>query len=326
MTEYLKKYWYVILVSIIFVVGIIAVIVTGQEGKVATKQEDGHYVVSSIDGHKITADELYEETKDQLEVPLAAMIFEKEVLERTYEYNEDQKIEAKLEGDQTIAYYKSMFGEDKAEEIINSQLQAMGYDADATLVDYYLNVAATDKLMNDYFTENLEEKFMEDQQFRYASHILVKFSDDANLSAEEKEAEAQAKMAEIDKALETAEFAEVAKEHSVDGSAVNGGDLGLVYKDINFDADFLKATLGQEVGKIGEWVKSQFGYHKILVTSDDLEKIKADQTYQQLLQQEIQSGRGPAFFGLAEKLNIDFSENPEFEAALKLHYGMGGQQ
>ena len=59
------------------------------------------------------------------------------------------------------------------------------------------------------------------------------------------------------------DFADVARKESKDtGSAVNGGDLGWFGKGMMVP-EFENAAFSQEVGVIGEPVKSQFGYHII---------------------------------------------------------------
>lgn len=324
MTEFIKKYWYVILVSIVFVFGIGAVILNSQAGKVSSKQVDGKYIVSSIDGQNLTADELYELTKDRVEGPLATMIFEKEVIERTYDYNEDQKIEARLEANQVVAQYKSYYGEDKAEDIIHNLLLSMGYSGDDSLENYFLNASATEKLVNDYFETTYQENFIAEEQPMLLSHIIVMPSQEEGLTDEQKLASVQEKMDKVDEALKTQEFAEVAAQLSEDGSAQNGGSLGIVHKSISFHKEFLDAAYQQKVGEVSDWVESPSGFHKILITSNDYDTIKADQGFEQLKQQVYPTLRGEAFMAQAEKLNIDFSANPEFENTLKNAYGLEG--
>ena len=95
------------------------------------------------------------------------------------------------------------------------------------------------------------------------------------------DAEAKAKMAKIQAELKAGKsFADLAKEYSDDpGSKANGG----LYKDIpfgRFAKEFEAAVRTQEIGKVGEPVKTAFGYHLIEVESrsprqpGDFEKVK----------------------------------------------------
>ena len=84
-----------------------------------------------------------------------------------------------------------------------------------------------------------------------ASHILVKTEDEAT---------------SIKKRIEGGEdFAANAKRFSKCPSGKNGGDLGWFGKGM-MAPEFEKAAFEQEVNKVGNPVKTQFGYHVIKVT------------------------------------------------------------
>lgn len=111
-----------------------------------------------------------------------------------------------------------------------------------------------------------------------ASHILV--------DSEEKANELKA---ELD---EGADFAQLAQENSLDGSAQNGGELGwfgLGRMVPEFEAAVTEATPGEVVGP----VETQFGYHLILVNetresaAPSLEEVRP-QIEDQLRQEQVQ--------------------------------------
>lgn len=84
-----------------------------------------------------------------------------------------------------------------------------------------------------------------------ASHILVEDESKAN---------------ELKKEIEDgAEFAEVAKKNSKCPSGESGGDLGFFGKGMMVK-EFEDAAFSLEVGQVSEPVKTQFGYHLIIVT------------------------------------------------------------
>lgn len=90
-----------------------------------------------------------------------------------------------------------------------------------------------------------------------ASHILVETEEDA-IAAKER--------------LDSGEdFADVAKDVSVDGSAQNGGDLGPFTRG-RMVPEFSEAAFALEVGEVSDPVESQFGWHIIKVT-DRIENI-----------------------------------------------------
>lgn len=69
----------------------------------------------------------------------------------------------------------------------------------------------------------------------------------------------------IDQLEDGGDFAELAKEHSIDPAASNGGDLGW-FTSNTMVAPFAQAVEGMEVGThTAEPVETQFGWHVILV-------------------------------------------------------------
>lgn len=70
------------------------------------------------------------------------------------------------------------------------------------------------------------------------------------------------------------DFAALAKQYSQDGSASNGGDLGLFGKG-QLDPDFEAAAFALQPGQTSAIVKTQYGYHIIKVTGKEGEQIRA---------------------------------------------------
>jgi len=71
------------------------------------------------------------------------------------------------------------------------------------------------------------------------------------------------------------DFADMARQYSVDGSAGQGGDLGLVYQGDTVP-EFERAMDALEVGQISEPVRSPFGYHLIQVNERRTDEASAD--------------------------------------------------
>jgi peptidyl-prolyl cis-trans isomerase C len=83
------------------------------------------------------------------------------------------------------------------------------------------------------------------------------------------DSEALAKAKEIrEKIVGGADFAKMATDESFDvGTAANGGQLGAFGKNSGMVPAFQQAAFALEPGKVSEPVKTQFGYHLILVES-----------------------------------------------------------
>lgn len=102
-----------------------------------------------------------------------------------------------------------------------------------------------------------------------ARHILIKTSEIVS------EADAKHRLDDLKERLENgADFAELARLHSEDGSAAKGGDLGWVNPGDTVP-EFEKAMNELKIGEISPPVKSPFGWHLIQVTerrSQDMTK------------------------------------------------------
>jgi peptidyl-prolyl cis-trans isomerase C len=119
-----------------------------------------------------------------------------------------------------------------------------------------------------FYGENVG-RLKQPEQVR-ASHILLKLAPDA--SAVEKE-KALAKAKELSaKARAGADFAELARANSADGSAAMGGDLGLFTRG-RMVPEFENAAFSLKPGQVSGPVLSQFGYHVIKVTERKAEGV-----------------------------------------------------
>jgi len=90
--------------------------------------------------------------------------------------------------------------------------------------------------------------------------------EDKNANLDKINAEKKAKIEDLKKQLDAgADFAELAKANSDCPSGQNGGDLGAFTRGRMVPA-FEEAAFSQEIGKVGDIVETQFGYHLIKVT------------------------------------------------------------
>jgi peptidyl-prolyl cis-trans isomerase SurA len=127
-------------------------------------------------------------------------------------------------------------------------------------------------------------------------HILIRTSDTVS------EAEARRKLLDLRDRIVTggADFGELARVHSDDGTAARGGELDWVYPGDTVP-EFERAYQELKVGEVSQPVRTPFGYHLIQVlerrTSDmsperrrlqaraALRERKADEAYQEWLRQ-----------------------------------------
>lgn len=144
-----------------------------------------------------------------------------------------------------------------------------------------------------YTTEVLRKKLLDDVTKDVpttdvqvlARHILLDTEEEAK--------------AVYDQLQNGADFAKIAQESSTDtGSGANGGDLGWAPAS-NYVPEFAEAVTTQEIGVIGEPVKSQFGYHIIQVIAREELPLTADQ-----LEQKKQTAFDEWLTGIREAAEI----------------------
>jgi peptidyl-prolyl cis-trans isomerase C len=139
--------------------------------------------------------------------------------------------------------------------------------------------AATDVEARQFYQGN-PEKFKQGDTVR-ASHILLRV-DPSSPEAAKKEARTRIEGI-LKRARSGEDFAALAKQHSQDGSAQSGGDLGFFEREAMVPA-FSEAAFSLKPGEISDVVTTQFGYHIVKVTD---RKAAATVPYEQVSPQII---------------------------------------
>ncbi len=142
-----------------------------------------------------------------------------------------------------------------------------------------VDIISSQEIGEDDIIAAYEEKFSSAEAEREfnASHILVE-TEEAALNL-------------IEKAKESADFEELAKEFSTGPSGPNGGQLGWFRKGMMVPP-FEEAVLGMEKGAISGAVKTDFGWHVIKLndvrdlSAPTLEQVRND-IYAELQQQAV---------------------------------------
>ena len=144
-----------------------------------------------------------------------------------------------------------------------------------------------------YAPDNSDEK-----EYR-ASHILV-----------ESKEEAEALLTELDGG---AEFAALAREHSIGPSSTVGGDLGW-FGDGDMVEPFFDAVVALEPGQVSPPVVTQFGWHLVLLAETRAKERPAFDTVRPELEQQFQQSALEAHVAeLAEQAKIEQADTSDFD-------------
>ncbi len=186
---------------------------------------------------------------------------------------------------------------------------------DEAEVQEQIEVIARDVLRQSYL-ENLVERAVTDAQVREAYDTYVEENPPEEVRARhilvESEEEAQAIVEQLD---EGGDFAELAKEKSTGPTGEKGGDLGY-FKRGQMVAPFAEAAFALEPGTYtDEPVKTQFGWHVILVEDKRTAEAPSFEEMEPQLRQQLEQEAIQAHLAeLREGAEIEVVE-PEPEAA-----------
>ena len=283
MQSIIKRFWFVILVSVLFLFAIGFFVVEQTKNVLKGKKVNGHDIVFELDGQDFTADDFFNELVDNLGISAAYSLIEKAVVLKEAPLSADQKSEAKIQTELTIEQFKQNYPTNY-EEVLEQALKAVGYNSVSDLQSYFEHLIKLDEMSLEYFFDQ-EDKFItpfiKDYKPRMVSHILVAMDKPTQPTEEE-----QSRWDKIKAALDEGQsFEAVASEFSDDtGSASNKGSLGYMDAQTNFVTEFLEAALElEEEGQLSEWIKTDYGYHLIRLDSLDYEALAKDDLFKSSL-------------------------------------------
>jgi len=169
-------------------------------------------------------------------------------------------------------------------------------------------IAITDEELRQHYTTT-QARFIQPER-RKISHLLLKVANEADEATAN---QTLTKLNEIRTRILAGEtFADLAKQFSADsGSAAQGGSLGEVEKGVMVPA-FEQAAFALPVGEVSTPVRTQFGYHLIVVTAITPSVTKGFDDVREQLLAELRKQRGDAqFYELGERLANLAYESPD---------------
>jgi peptidyl-prolyl cis-trans isomerase D len=159
-------------------------------------------------------------------------------------------------------------------------------------------VTASDADLRKLYDENRANYVLEER--RRMRHIVIPVSGDDDAAALKK---AESVLAE---ARAGKDFAELAKKHSSDVSARDGGEVGFVEK-ANFEGPIGDTLFSMKVGEVSGPVKSQFGYHILKLEEIQASEGKAFEAVRAEIDSQYRTDQANDLFGdrqeaIAERL------------------------
>ena len=274
-------------ISLCIIVILVAILILTLCVKRVPKTSDGSEIIATINGEKFTADDLYEELKenygtDTLISLIDEYIADKEIQEFTKE-NEEYVQEV-------VDYYKEYaeyYGVDLA-TFLSSYAGLTGITTEDQFYNYILKDYKKSLAIIKYIGENADEKDIKDYYNENYSdsltvkHILIQVdSEDEDKEAAEKEAYNTA--VKLIKKLDDTKsdkledkFDELAEDYSDDTETYSNG--GLIEEFVKSDVveEFWNASYELKDGKYtAEPIKTTYGYHVILkISSTPVEEYK----------------------------------------------------
>lgn len=156
------------------------------------------------------------------------------------------------------AFAKALAGQDMTIEKLKDDTRTGMQVSKMLEAELAPKISVQEKDVADFYAQN-PDKFKQEESVR-ASHILIRA--DAKADAATTLRARQRADDVLKKARAGADFAALAKEHSADGSAAQGGDLGYFSRG-QMVPPFEKAAFALKPGEISDVVQSDFGYHII---------------------------------------------------------------
>ena len=241
-----------------------------------------------------TTEQVYDTAIDALGLSTGVSLIDEYLLAKEFDVSDDD-VKAEIDN------YKVQLGE----QYYPYMLQQIGVSSDEAIFDYFrviklqeaayeANYPVTEEQVKNLYTE-YEKEF---DASVAARHILV-----------ETEEEAKEIIAKLDEAEDKEEtFKTLAAEHSTDGSATNGGDLGTFGKGKMVE-EFETAAFALEVDTYTDKpVESQFGFH--IIYRYAAEKASFEELKPQL---EMQAQNENYTSERLEKILMDFRDESEFK-------------
>lgn len=255
-------------------------VLSGCASSSTVKNSDGKYVLSSIDGKDILADDLYKNISSSAtgENALFSYVLD-ELVKANFPVTSDMKDNAAEIVKNIQANYKSQYPDDY-ETKLESDLASSGVKSIEEYEKSLVFSLQYSEFVKKYVKANFDtvfEDYYKVENPKYMNIIKVAVADMTNVTTDEK-----AKLEEVTTLLKTDKsFEDIATQYS-DHEATKSkkGSLGIVdstsgLKD-TYGEEVEKASTSLKVGSQSEQIKGEDGYYFLYASSNKKEDIKKE--------------------------------------------------
>ncbi|MFD0717132.1 peptidylprolyl isomerase [Paenibacillus sp. GCM10027626] len=296
-----------------------------KDGKVIATYKDGTVTEAEFDKYTKFMSVMDQQAAMYLSIPQMKEQFLREyigykILEsRSTSLSDDEK---KKIDEEANAYYNDKIKPAlEQNEAIKKTLADAGID-EAFFKAYFkqmntIGMAEEKKVTEDAIAKKFEES-KDGLNVATVRHILVMSGDQGEVKRTDEEALKRAK--EVKKLLEEGgDWTKLAKEYSDDGGSKDKGGLYEKQQTGGWVPEFKEAANTQEIGKIGEPVKTSYGYHIIKVEEREMASLEKDKetVKQMIVSESIGKFMQDELPGLITKIDLPQEEAPKPEEGNK---------
>lgn len=222
---------------------------------------DGTQPVANINGEPYTADELYEDMKENYSISVLLNEIDNKILTELYPENDDMVAEVNDKAEYYYSIYESYYGYTKEEFLSNYGFSSENAFVESLKLDHRRNLYYED-YVEGLISDDEIKKYYEDEVYGDvdSKHILVQIAKEGEEGLNDADAKKLAQEI-IQKLNDGTSWDDVVAEYK---DRIISEDLGYNAFNADFDVAYLKESKALEVGKYSSTpVKSSFGYHII---------------------------------------------------------------